>query len=191
MKLYTRTGDCGETGLIGGGRVGKDDLRVATYGEVDELNAVLGFAVVAGAAGQGCEQASWCERLQAIQDRLFVLGAELATPADARTVAAVEDWHISDLESWIDEADGRVSPLKQFVLPGGCEFAARLHLARTVCRRAERGVVALHRGGADVTMPLKYLNRLSDLLFIWARLANVKAGVSDIVWTAPSRSGKR
>jgi len=182
MRLYTRTGDRGETGLIGGQRVPKDDPRVSAYGDVDELNATLGLAAAA------CPDDAWLERIKQIQDHLFVLGAELSDRRGASSTPAVAARHITLLEGWIDEATAGAPELKQFVLPGGSELAARFHLARTVCRRAERSVVHLagmeHVGELDVP----YLNRLGDLLFAWARLANVRSGVADVPWNAPNVS---
>ncbi len=179
MRLYTKTGDKGETGLIGGRRVGKDDVRVHAYGEVDELNAWLGLAAAA------CEDAGWRERMNRIQDRLFVAGAELADPTGGRSGPRVSEVDVKELEDWIDAACGSVAPLRQFVLPGGAELGARLHVGRAVCRRAERSVVALSREADVSACLLAYLNRLADLLFAWARLANDRAGVPEVVWRAP------
>lgn len=181
MKIYTRTGDDGQTALFGGGRVPKDDARVAAYGTVDELNAVLGWSitVVSVAASR--------RRLEVVQHDLFALGSVLATPPAAEgrkrpATPAVPVARVAEMESWIDEADGVLPALTAFVLPGGSEGAAALHVARTVCRRAERAVVALSRHEVvddDVTV---YLNRLSDLLFTLARLENLEAGRGDVEW---------
>ena len=178
MKIYTRTGDTGQTGLFGGGRVPKDDPRVTAYGEVDELNAALG---VARAAGLGTLD-PWCQDLQ---DQLFTVGAVLATPRGTRAAAHIphvrEEW-VAAMESHIDELQATLPPQTHFILPGGTPAAAALHLARTVCRRAERTVVPLFREGEVEELTLRFLNRLSDLLFVMARAANHRAGVKDVPW---------
>lgn len=181
MKIYTRTGDQGETGLFGGGRVPKSHIRVEAYGAVDELNAALGVA----AANVADEEIR--ERLERVQQDLFNLGASLATPGaeDASARAGTPPLplgRIRDMEAWIDAATEETPPLKAFILPGGSRGSAALHLSRTVCRRAERAVVRLSR--QDPTDPdvIRYLNRLSDLLFSLARLENHRAGVPDILW---------
>lgn len=181
MKIYTRTGDDGGTGLFGGGRVSKAHLRVEAYGTVDELNAALGASVeaVSDTDTQG--------RLGRVQKDLFSLGASLARPgaedgsAKAATPPLPED-RIDEMERWIDEATASVPELRSFILPGGTRGAALLHLARTVCRRAERAVVRLDLDQNVDRVVLKYLNRLSDLLFVWARLENHRAGVADVLW---------
>lgn len=186
MKIYTRTGDEGETGLFGGGRVPKDDLRVEAYGAVDELNSALGVVV----SQLGGATAEWSEPLRGIQSDLFAVGAILATPKGAKSAARVPELgegRVSEMESWIDALDRELTPLKAFILPGGAPLAAQLHLARTACRRAERRVVALSRGAEVPALLLKYLNRLSDLLFVLARAANARAGVADVEWK-PERS---
>ena len=183
MKIYTKTGDGGETGLFGGGRIPKDSLRVAAYGEVDELNAALGLA-------RALEPQEFVDALvQRIQRDLFTIGAELATPdpdklhkALSRTGAAIGESDIAALEDAIDGHQSRLEPLKNFILPGGAPKAAALHLARTVCRRAERAVVALSRHEQISPAILRYLNRLSDLLFVLARAANAHAGRPDVKW---------
>ena len=181
-RIYTRTGDGGETSLFGGGRVSKDDLRVRAYGTVDELNAAIGLARAAGASR---EIDIVLERLQ---HHLFDLGAELATPDPTSPAAAhalrVTPERITALEQDIDRFEARLPPLRQFVLPGGVPAAAALHHARTVARRAEREIVAL--AARDPLNPelLKYVNRLSDLLFVLARAANHAAGRPDVVWVA-------
>ncbi len=176
MKLYTKSGDDGQTGLTGGRRLGKDDLRVSAYGEVDELNAALGLAAA------GCQDDAWLVRIRHLQDQLFVLGAELADPDGQLTTPPLAQQDVTELESWIDDADRQVEPLANFVLPGGCEFAVRLHLARTISRRAERAVVRLAAREELGQVVIPFLNRLSDLLFAWARLANREAGIEDVVW---------
>lgn len=180
MKIYTRRGDRGETDLFGGGRVAKDHLRVTAYGEVDELNSCVG--VSAAATGHDDLRAL----LQRIQNTLFDLGAHLATPDAARRAkadipgASTED--IEELEAKIDLFEGELPPLKNFILPGGTQAAAALHLARTVCRRVERRAVALDREEPLDERVLRYVNRLSDLLFVMARVENVRAGVPDVEW---------
>jgi cob(I)alamin adenosyltransferase len=179
-KIYTRTGDGGETSLFGGGRVPKDDLRVCAYGTIDELNAVIG---VARAAGPPREIDGVLERLQ---HQLFDLGAELATPAHASQAAGhvtrVTPDRVAALEQDIDRFEARLPPLHQFVLPGGTPQAASLHHARTVARRAEREIVRLAGREPINAELLKYVNRLSDLLFVLARAANHAAGRPDVAW---------
>jgi cob(I)alamin adenosyltransferase len=178
MKIYTRTGDSGQTGLFGGGRVAKDDARVVAYGEVDELNAALG---VVRATGLG-DLDPWCQDLQ---DQLFTVGAVLATPrgtrADAHIPHVREEW-VTAMERHIDELQETLPPQTHFILPGGTPASAALHLARTVCRRAERSVVPLFRDGQVDELTVRFLNRLSDFLFVLARAANHRAGVKDVPW---------
>ena len=178
MKLYTRTGDAGETSLFGGTRARKDDPRVDAYGEVDELNAWLGLA---RASSIDPELAT---ALQQLQRDLFALGAQLADPADriaARvTKAALVDDDVTRLERLIDKMEDELPPLRRFILAGGAPAGAALHVARTVCRRAERRIVALDPPVDPVL--LRYVNRLSDLLFVLARVANHRAGVPEIEW---------
>ncbi len=178
-KIYTRTGDAGETGLFGGGRVSKDDLRVRAYGTIDELNAAIGVAR-AGAPPPEIEGV-----LERLQHQLFDLGAELATPervAAAARISPTTPDRVEALERDIDRYEALLPPLRQFVLPGGTPVAAALHQARTVARRAEREIVSL--AGREPVNPelLKYVNRLSDLLFVLARAANHAAGRPDVVW---------
>lgn len=179
MKLYTKGGDDGTTGLFGGVRVPKTDLRVVAYGCVDELNAALAMVITA------CDSRDTCDLLQDIQHELFVLGAELATPKREAATAAVTQEHVDKLERLIDEADAACPPLTQFIVPGGTAAASGLHFARTVCRRAERATTELAAREPISQLPLIYLNRLSDLLFALARLSNQQAGVSDIPWRGP------
>ncbi len=180
MPIYTGGGDRGETGLFGGGRVSKDDLRVEAYGAVDELNAFLGLARTAGLQKD-------LEALVArLQDELFVLGADLATPPgsavrDARVVR-LKEGAARALEPEIDRLDARLAPLKTFILPGGSPAGAALHVARTVCRRAERRLVTLARKEEVSEGAIVYLNRLSDLLFVMARSANAHAGFPEAPW---------
>lgn len=194
MKLYTKQGDDGGTVLFDGTRVRKHDARVCAYGDVDETNAFVGVAtsMVQGlvAASSGGTRQDWqrlVDRLMHVQRDLFTVGAELATPIGAPhrdKVPKIGEVDIARLEHWIDEACAVVPPLRQFILPGGAPAASALHVCRTVCRRAERRVVAL---GADCPNPnvVIYLNRLSDLLFAWARCANAFLGVEDVPWHAP------
>jgi cob(I)alamin adenosyltransferase len=179
MKIYTRTGDTGLTGLIGGDRVAKHDARLDAYGTVDELNAAVGLAAIP--AGDAVRQ-----KLASIQNELFVIGSHLAAPADSETATkhlpAIDPAAVARLETEIDAAEAALPPLKNFVLPGGTEPAARLHLARTVCRRAERLVTAFAQQEAVHAAIVPYLNRLSDWLFVQARLANHEAGVADVPW---------
>jgi len=180
VKIYTRTGDDGETGLFGGGRVAKDALRVDAYGAVDELNAALGLARAAGLP----------EPIEAVvgrvQEELFVLGADLATPAhgsarDDRVVRIAPD-QVERLERDIDAAEEGLPPLDSFILPGGSPAGAALHLARTICRRAERRTVHLARSEPVSDSVVPYLNRLSDLLFVLARAANAADGRPEHKW---------
>ncbi len=179
MPLYTKTGDRGDTGLTGGSRVAKNHARIQAIGDVDELNAAVGLAVAA------CADDSIAVRLRRLQDFLFIVGAQLADPVGHPSSPAIGDTDAATLEGWIDEAEGETTPLTNFVLPGGSELAARCHFARTVCRRGERSVITLSQTEDVSASLLVFLNRVSDLLFAWARLANVRAGVSDIIWQAP------
>jgi len=179
VKLYTKTGDAGETTLLGGARVPKSDPRVAAYGEVDELGAWLGL-VRAGGAGAPLE-----EMLDRIQHDLLAIGARLADPGhrldERQSRTQVTSADVVRLEGWIDEIDAQLPPLARFILAGGSPAAARLHVARTVCRRAERHMVALGAGSVEPAL-LAYINRLSDLLFVMARAANRHTNVSDEEW---------
>jgi cob(I)alamin adenosyltransferase len=182
VKIYTRSGDGGETGLFGGPRVPKDDLRVEAYGAVDEANAFLGEARARAAAAADAELEAI---LAAAQDRLFTVGAELATPPGAKARAAlppIDPRWAAELEEAIDRLEAELPPLREFVLPGGAPLGAALHVARAVCRRAERRVVALHRASPASPLVLAFLNRLSDFLFVAARAANHRAGVPDVPW---------
>ena len=178
MKIYTKTGDAGQTSLIGGDRVEKDHPRLATYGTVDELNAHLGLSRAALATTSDALDAL----LGQIQNELFDLGAELATPDPSKQVCCVRDTSIARLEAAIDQWEGTLPPLKQFILPAGTEAAARLHVARCVCRRCERELAALAREQSIRPEPMVYLNRLGDLLFVLARVANHQAGLPDVPW---------
>lgn len=178
MKIYTKTGDSGETSLFAGGRVSKNHLRIHTYGTVDELNSILGLAVAFG------EEADIQGRLQRVQNELFQLGSDLATPLDAKAewIVRMDNAPIQRLEEEIDSLEQELEPLTNFILPGGTACAAHLHQARTVCRRAERWLVALNENEKTNELSLQYLNRLSDWLFVIARLANSRANIADIVW---------
>lgn len=179
MKIYTKTGDAGETSLFDQTRVSKADARVDAYGEVDELNACLGAALAAGV------DADIAATLRQIQRQLFALGARLADPsskiAGRVTKAAIVPADVAALEQAIDRLEAELPPLRKFIMPGGCVAGAQLHVARTVCRRAERRVVGL---GSEAVEPIlvTYLNRVSDLLFVMARAVNHRAGVPEIEW---------
>lgn len=179
MTIYTKTGDAGETSLFDGTRVPKTDPRVVAYGEVDELQAYVGFAAAAGLDRELAEIAI------AVQRDLFALGARLADPAHRIaprvTKIVINDASVARLEGWIDRLEATLPPLRHFVLSGGALPGAALHVARTVCRRAERATLSL---GPDAVEPVLriYLNRLSDLLFVMARAANHRAGVAETEW---------
>lgn len=180
-KIYTKTGDAGDTGLFGGGRVGKDHPRVAAYGDVDELNAVLGVVRAVELMPRIDEV------IVPVQRDLFAIGALLATPHPEKmreqlAKARVDDERIAQLERAIDDCDAELEPLKTFIIPGGTPKAAALHVARTVCRRAERSVVELRRSEDIPQLVVIYLNRLSDLLFVLARVANRRAGAGEVTW---------
>lgn len=219
MKIYTKTGDDGTTGLFAGGRVPKDHPRIAAYGSVDELNALLGIVACHARAAQSTNPTARIESLTNSNDRkpvtsslmpqaeteqclntllqiieraqhdLFAIGAELATPtptANGTKLLTESDGH--RLEAWIDELESKLDPLTAFIIPGGSLLAGWLHWARTVCRRAERDVVHLaHQSDvADCTTVIVYLNRLSDLLFVMARVANSATGFADVPWMKPA-----
>ena len=180
MKIYTRTGDAGGTALFGGTRVSKADPRVAAYGDIDELNACLGTvraqSELAGDIDGLIEQ---------LQKDLFAIGARLADPAEKIaervTKVAVTDADVRRLEEWIDRLEAELPPLRRFILPGGNRTGALLHFSRTVCRRAERAIVALGTDHVEAHL-LAYVNRLSDLLFVVARVVNHRAGQSEVEW---------
>lgn len=187
MKIYTKSGDTGETALLGGRRISKSHLRIQAYGDVDELNAVLGFCVAAADGEDSKSEESITTCLRREMSHLFIVGSYLATQSDApesvrKLLPAWPEKAVQQLELEIDELWEKLEPLKNFILPGGSELSGRLHLARTVARRTERSAVQL----ADVeTLPhdfLVYLNRLSDWLFALAREANRKAEIPDVVW---------
>jgi cob(I)alamin adenosyltransferase len=186
LKIYTKTGDDGTTGLFGGGRVAKDSLRIESYGAVDELNSAIGLAR-SHPLDRGHD-----ELLGTVQEQLFILGADLATPRsnEAKNLRAmrVTSEEIVCLERAIDDLESGLPPLKSFILPGGSPSGAALHLARTICRRAERRVAALMHQEADIgELPLKYLNRLSDFLFVIARAVNHAAEIPEKPWMPRER----
>ena len=181
MKIYTKTGDKGDTGLFGGGRVGKDHPRVEAYGDVDELNATLGLV-------RALEPMPRIDEvIVPIQRDLFSIGALLATPDRDKMRASLEkaridDGRIRELEVAIDQCEAELEPLRSFIVPGGTAKAASLHVARTVCRRAERRVVALQKEEELPPIVVVFLNRVSDLLFMLARVANRRAGAGEVSW---------
>ncbi|MBM4337414.1 MAG: cob(I)yrinic acid a,c-diamide adenosyltransferase [Deltaproteobacteria bacterium] len=187
MKIYTKGGDAGQTSLFGGERVSKNAPRVRAYGDVDELNSVLGVA------GSEIDHDDLQAMLRVIQSSLFDLGGELATPAPDATAeraagsARISDRDVAELEGWIDALETELAPLRNFILPGGVKGAALLHLARTVCRRAEREVIALGESEAVAAVLIRYLNRLSDLIFVMARVMNRRADVAEPQWIGRER----
>lgn len=185
MKIYTRTGDDGSTQLLGSGRVPKSVARVEAYGTVDELNAAIGVA-------RALDERNWVrEELETIQALLLHLGAELAATSAAalEQLERIGDADVSRFEEWIDRYEAELLPLKSFVLPGGSPLSAQLHVARTVCRRCERRVVALQAAEPIDGRTVRFLNRLADLLFVMARWCNQRAGVRDQEWTGGGRMG--
>lgn len=182
MKIYTRSGDAGDTGLFGGPRVPKDNIRVSAYGDLDEANCAVGMALA------HCRDGELAAILRAIQAELLDVGAVLATPPqqqgtlDRRMATPVNPARIAELEAIMDRLEPEVPPLKTFVLPGGSVLAACLHLCRTTVRRAERSMVSLHRQQPLADDMLRYINRLSDLFFMMARVANARAGVVEPLW---------
>jgi cob(I)alamin adenosyltransferase len=181
MKIYTKGGDTGETGLFGGSRVAKDDLRIRAYGSFDELNAAVGVVLAESGLSKGLKT-----RLVRIQSELFQLGAELATPrGKSLAMTLLGERETEALEHEIDAMEKALAPLKAFILPGGTRASALLHLARTVSRRAERELVTLHRAEPQRPAVLAYVNRLSDYLFVCARTANREKKVKDVLWVTP------
>ena len=186
-KIYTRHGDDGSTGLFGGPRVRKDDLRVRAYGEVDELNSALGVARCSLGDERVKDLAAFVDRLQS---DLFTLGAELATPDPdhaPKGIPRVGAADVTALEQEIDRLTAELPPMRFFILPAGSPGAAALHLCRTICRRAERTAVELAKQGPVSTPALAWLNRLSDLLFTMARAANLRVGGAEVPWVAPKQ----
>lgn len=183
MKIYTKTGDAGETGLFAGARVRKDDVRIEAYGTVDELNAALGLAR-SESLPMEIDQT-----LERVQSELFSVGAELATPQpEKHGMALIGDPHVGVLERAIDNLEAGLPPLRNFILPGGSRGGALLHVARGICRRAERRVVTLAGApGAEISPRIvRYLNRLGDYLFVAARFASVDAGAHEVPWQKPA-----
>jgi cob(I)alamin adenosyltransferase len=197
-RVYTRTGDGGETALVGGRRVPKDSARIAAYGTIDELNAVIGLARVFNAEGTGGRTArakahAWLDALlRRLQNELFDLGSELATPPDAvyDGMWRVGRDQVTALERVIDECQRDLKPLRSFVLPGGGRVSGFLHQARTVCRRAEREILALSRREAVGPWPLAYVNRLSDLLFVLSRWVGRRLGETEYLWERALRASE-
>jgi cob(I)alamin adenosyltransferase len=186
-RVYTRTGDAGETGLVGGKRIAKDDLRISSYGDVDELNSVVGVvrSILASPPYANTEAALRIDGVLAfVQQELFDVGSELATPPESEYegMIRVGDEAITRLEQWMDELSADLPELKSFVLPGGGQAAAMLHVARTVCRRAERTVTTLVRRGDAAAGAARYLNRLSDLLFVQSRWIALATGHDEVLW---------
>lgn len=180
-KIYTRTGDSGSTGLVGGTRINKDDWKVEAYGDIDELNSQLG---VCKELASGPAATLITEMLITIQNELFDIGAELATPADAHWEGMLKagPQHVEQLEKWIDELNEPLATLRSFILPGGTLLSAQLHIARTVCRRAERHICKLHKHEPVSPHILQYVNRLSDLLFVTARAVVHAEGKPEYLW---------
>ena len=187
MKIYTKSGDDGTTGLFAGPRVDKDHPRISAYGTVDEMNALLGMVVVE-LQDSGFESGDLQDFILEVQGDLFSIGAELATPdASEKGMCLLDKKRLDELERWIDRMEETLIPLTSFILPGGSKCSSILHLARTVCRRAEREVVSFSRDeSVEVSHLVRYLNRLIDLLFVLYRVANARAGLPDIVWERPS-----
>lgn len=171
-RIYTRTGDDGTTGLGDGSRINKDSLRVDAMGDADELNSVIGIMLAEQVPGK------ISNILTQVQHDLFNLGGEICMPG----YVILKQERIEELEAAIDSLNDELEPLKEFILPGGTKAASYCHLARTVCRRAERKLIQLHRTEQVTTISLRYLNRLSDLLFVMCRIINKEAGVSDVLW---------
>lgn len=180
-KIYTRTGDDGTTGLGDGTRVSKDSLRVEAYGTVDELNSVIGLLLTHTLP----EAIHAC--LVGVQHRLFDLGGELCLPGHT----AIKQHHVNELEQVLDDLNANLSPLKDFILPGGSTAAAVCHVARTVCRRAERRIISLSKQEQISEVAIHYLNRLSDLLFVIGRTLNAEADYSDVLWRSAESDGNK
>lgn len=186
-RVYTRTGDDGQTGLVGGKRIAKDDLRIDSYGEVDELNSVIGVAraILQSPPHAGTAEAARIDGVLAfLQQELFDLGSQLATPPESEYegMIRITDEAVTRLEAWMDELSVDLPELKSFVLPGGEAAAAQLHVARTVCRRTERTVTTLVRRGDTHPNTARYLNRLSDLLFVQSRWIAIATGYGEVLW---------
>ncbi len=191
-RIYTRTGDDGQTGLFGGPRVSKDNPRLEAYGTVDELNSVLGLAAAA------LDHEDLHAQLQVVQSHLLDIGGELATPDIEQRIERgqptgprVGDDEVTELEGWIDAFDEELEPLTRFILPGGTVAAGHLHVARTICRRAERRVLTLAHDAPVSEALIRYLNRLSDALFTMARVANARAGIEEPQWLGRDERDRR
>lgn len=177
MRIYTKKGDSGSTSLFGGNRVPKSSPRIEAYGTVDELNSVVGLGASYNISEQG---AKWIKK---VQEDLFILGADLATPPSSNTrIARIDEDAIHYLENAIDAMQEKLPALKNFILPGGCPAGATFHLARTVCRRAERATVSCSETEEISNLTIKYLNRLSDFLFVLARFENKQSGTPEEIW---------
>ena len=192
-RVYTRSGDDGKTALVDGSRVAKDSLRVACYGAIDELNSILGLARSFNRDGAGPAAAKLEEILRRLQNELFDLGSELATPPEGEYegMFKVSEADVTALEEIIDDCQEDLEPLKSFVLPGGGKVSSFLHLARTVCRRAERDILGLSRQEEVGAFALPYVNRLSDLLFVLSRWVAVKDGEDELLWERGLRNQAR
>ncbi|MBR9977582.1 MAG: cob(I)yrinic acid a,c-diamide adenosyltransferase [Bacteroidetes bacterium] len=177
VKIYTKTGDQGKTALFGGRRVGKDSARIEAYGTIDELNAFLGFALVSAST-------EVADLIVAVQNELFVFGADLATPLETRNtdITRIDEKYVARIEQRIDMLEEQLQPIRYFIIPGGGETAARLHMCRTIARRAERLIVNLSAMEEINEADLRYINRLSDFLFVLARYANYVDGFEDVRW---------
>ncbi len=199
-RLYTRSGDDGTTGLFGGGRVSKDHPRVEAYGTVDELNAAIGHAdaearhmrsnALAAGAGLKAVLDLLSHIFSDLQSRLFDIGADLATPEGAKheaQILRISDEQVAEVERWIDDIDSGNTPMRSFIMPGGTELSARLHLARTICRRAERAMIRLRHNEPVSDGAIIYINRVSDMLFAMARRVNKEAGIADVPWVPAKR----
>ncbi|EFM12335.1 ATP/cobalamin adenosyltransferase [Paenibacillus curdlanolyticus YK9] len=183
MKIYTKSGDKGQTSLVYGQRVSKHDLRVQAYGTCDEANSMIGLAL--SSLGQGKESMEIKQSFHVIQTKLFHVGAELATPSGKNVAWPITDEDVRYLEAFIDDLDSKLPPLTTFILPGGHPSGAAFHVARTIVRRAERIVVALLERETANPVVLAYLNRLSDLLFVTARFVNLRSGCAEAILHQP------
>jgi cob(I)alamin adenosyltransferase len=184
MKIYTKSGDAGKTALVGGKRVSKTDLRIEAYGTVDELNANLGLAIL------NTKSPTLLGILNHLQNELFHVGSDLATELDSEfKIKRIGNQHISRLESWIDELDEKLKPLRNFILPGGSAGSSQLHVCRTICRRAERLCCDIETSEVEINSSvIPYLNRLSDLFFVMARFENQHLSIEDVIWKQGSVS---
>lgn len=188
-RIYTRTGDDGTTGLVGGARVLKNSMRVHAYGEIDELNSWLGFTASLATAPS---LSAVIPTLAIIQNELFDIGSEIASPpgSDLKSLPLVQQERIDQLERWIDSFSGNLPELQSFVLPGGDQITSAFHVARTVARRAERSLLTLHEKEPIRDVPLRYVNRLSDLLFSLARYSANQLGTTEVLWVPAQTRGR-